>query len=115
LDAALHLLHFEVTGKINRVITQMYFPGEPLNDRDLRLQNIRANKNGLMAKVLPATSDVEPDSGLVGWDIVLDRGVRSSHGSMRPVFSSQPAPETKVQWPPDIGPHTMFIRRTRRE
>ena len=23
-------LHFEVTGKINRVITQMYFPGDPL-------------------------------------------------------------------------------------
>jgi hypothetical protein len=59
-----------------------------LNDRDLLLQNIRANKNGLIAKVLPATSDVEPDSRLVVWDIVLDRGVRCSHGSMRPVFSS---------------------------
>jgi len=35
-------LHFEVTGKINRLITQMYFPGEPLNDKDLLLQNIRA-------------------------------------------------------------------------
>jgi hypothetical protein len=46
-------LHFEVTGKINRVITQMYFPGEPLNDKDLLLQNIRANKEGLVAKVLP--------------------------------------------------------------
>jgi protocatechuate 3,4-dioxygenase beta subunit len=67
-------LHFEVTGKINRMITQMYFPGEPLNDRDLLLQNIRANKDGLIAKVLPATSDVEPDSRIVVWDIVLDKG-----------------------------------------
>ena len=67
-------LHFEVTGKINRVITQMYFPGEPLNDRDLLLQNIRANKDGLIAKVLPPTSDVEPDSRLVVWDIVVDKG-----------------------------------------
>lgn len=66
-------LHFEVSGKINRVITQMYFPGEPLNDRDLLLQNIRANKEGLIAKVLPPTSDVEPDSLLVVWDIVLDK------------------------------------------
>ena len=48
-------LHFEVTGKINRVITQMYFPGEPLNDKDLLLQNIRANKDSLVAKVLPPT------------------------------------------------------------
>jgi protocatechuate 3,4-dioxygenase beta subunit len=66
-------LHFEVTGKINRVITQMYFPGEPLNDKDLLLQNIRANKDSLIAKVLPPTSDVEPDSLIVVWDIVLDK------------------------------------------
>jgi protocatechuate 3,4-dioxygenase, beta subunit len=67
-------LHFEVTGKLNRMITQMYFPGEPLNDKDLLLQNVRANKDGLIAKVLPPTSDVEPDSRLVVWDIVLDKG-----------------------------------------
>ena len=67
-------LHFEVTGKINRTITQMYFPGEPLNDKDLLLQNVRANKEGLIAKVMPPTSDVESDSLLVIWDIVLDKG-----------------------------------------
>src|SRR5437016_8378226 len=67
-------LHFEVTGKINRTITQMYFPGEPLNDKDILLQNIRANKDSLIAKVLPPTSDVEPDSRIVVWDIVLDTG-----------------------------------------
>jgi len=67
-------LHFEVIGKINRVITQMYFPGEPLNDKDLLLQSIRANREGLIAKVLPPTADVEPDSHLVVWDIVVDKG-----------------------------------------
>ena len=67
-------LHFDVTGKINRVITQMYFPGESLNDKDLLLQNIRANKESLIAKVLPATADVEPDSLTVVWDIVVDKG-----------------------------------------
>jgi protocatechuate 3,4-dioxygenase beta subunit len=67
-------LHFEVTGKINRLITQMYFPGEPLNDKDLLLQNIRANKDGLIAKVLPPTADIEADSLVVVWDIVLDKG-----------------------------------------
>lgn len=67
-------IHFDVTGKSNRVITQMYFPGEPLNDKDLLLQEVRANKEGLMATVLPPTPEVEPDSLIVVWDIVLDKG-----------------------------------------
>jgi len=67
-------LHFEITGKINRVITQMYFPGEPLNDKDILLQNVRQNRDGLIAKVLPPTADVEPNSLIVVWDIVLDKG-----------------------------------------
>jgi protocatechuate 3,4-dioxygenase beta subunit len=67
-------LHFEITGKVNRVITQMYFPGEALNDKDILLQNIRANREGLIARVLPPTADVEPDSLIVVWDIVLDKG-----------------------------------------
>jgi hypothetical protein len=52
----------------------MYFPGEALNNKDILLQNIRANKDGLIAKVLPPTSDVEPDSLIVVWDLVLDKG-----------------------------------------
>jgi protocatechuate 3,4-dioxygenase beta subunit len=67
-------LHFEVTGKINRLVTQMYFPGEPLNDKDILLQQLRNNREGAIAKVLPPTADVEPDSRLVVWDIVLDKG-----------------------------------------
>jgi protocatechuate 3,4-dioxygenase beta subunit len=67
-------LHFEVTGRINRLITQMYFPGEPLNDKDLLLHNLRVNREGAIAKVLPPTPDVEPESRLVVWDIVLDKG-----------------------------------------
>ena len=67
-------LHFEVTGKINRLVTQMYFPGEPLNDKDILLQQLRNNRDGAIAKVLPPTADVEPDSRIVVWDIVLDKG-----------------------------------------
>jgi len=52
----------------------MYFPGESLNDTDLLLQKLRANREGAIAKVLPPTADVEPDSRLVVWDIVLDKG-----------------------------------------
>jgi protocatechuate 3,4-dioxygenase beta subunit len=67
-------LHFDVSGKVNRLVTQMYFPGESLNDTDLLLQKLRANRDGAIAKVLPPTADVEPDSRLVVWDIVLDKG-----------------------------------------
>ena len=67
-------LHFEVTGKVNRLVTQMYFPGEALNDKDLLLQNLRNNRDGAIAKVLPPTADVEPESRIVVWDIVLDKG-----------------------------------------
>jgi protocatechuate 3,4-dioxygenase beta subunit len=67
-------IHFDVTGKSDRVITKMYFPGEPLNDKDLVLQEVRANKEGLIATVLPLTPEVEPGALLVGWDIILDKG-----------------------------------------
>jgi protocatechuate 3,4-dioxygenase beta subunit len=67
-------LHFEVTGKVNRLVTQMYFPGDPLNDKDILLQGLRANREGAIAKVLPPTADVEPESLIVVWDIVIDKG-----------------------------------------
>ena len=67
-------LHFEVTGKVNRLVTQMYFPGEALNDKDLLLQGLRNNRDGAVAKILPPTADVEPESRIVVWDIVLDKG-----------------------------------------
>jgi len=67
-------LHFEVTGRVNRVITQMYFPGESLNDKDLLLQNVRANRQGVIARLLPPTPDLEPESLIVVWDVVLDKG-----------------------------------------
>lgn len=67
-------VHFEVIGKSNRLVTQMYFPGEPLNEKDLLLQGLRANKEGAIAKLLAPTKDVEPDSLIALWDIVLDKG-----------------------------------------
>ena len=67
-------VHFEVMGKSNRLVTQMYFPGEPLNEKDLLLQGLRSNKEGAIAKLLPPTKEVEPDSLIAVWDIVLDKG-----------------------------------------
>jgi protocatechuate 3,4-dioxygenase beta subunit len=66
-------IHFDVTGKVNRLITQMYFPGEPLNNKDPLLQGSWA-KDALIAKVLPPTAEEEQDAQLVVWDIVLIQG-----------------------------------------
>ena len=66
-------IHFDITGKVNRLITQMYFPGDPLNDKDPLLQQSWA-KDSLIARVLPPTANEEPDSNLVVWDLVLIQG-----------------------------------------
>jgi protocatechuate 3,4-dioxygenase beta subunit len=66
-------IHFDITGKINRLITQMYFPNEPLNDVDPLLQQSWA-KDSLIAKVMPPDTNQEPNSKLVVWDIVLIKG-----------------------------------------
>jgi protocatechuate 3,4-dioxygenase beta subunit len=66
-------IHYDITGKVNRLITQMYFPDEPLNDKDPLLQQSWA-KDSLIAQVLPPTADEEPDAKLVVWNIVLIQG-----------------------------------------
>jgi len=66
-------IHFDITGKVNRLITQMYFPDEPLNKKDPLLQQSWA-KESLIAKILPPTANEEPDAKLVVWDIVLIQG-----------------------------------------
>ena len=67
-------IHFEVTGQINRVVTQMYFAGEPLNDKDPFLQGTGAGKERLIVRLGPPTQGFEPDSRVAVWDIVLDTG-----------------------------------------
>lgn len=63
-------IHFDITGKSNRLVTQMYFEGEPLNEKDLLYDNTRG-KELLLTKLMPPTKDLEPDSLIAPWDIVL--------------------------------------------
>ncbi|HYJ39240.1 MAG TPA: protocatechuate 3,4-dioxygenase [Steroidobacteraceae bacterium] len=67
-------IHFDVAGKVNRLVTQMYFPGEPLNVDDVVLAVATKNKHLLVADVRPPTPDLEPESLLARWDIVLENG-----------------------------------------
>ena len=66
-------IHFDVTGSMDKLITQMYFEGDPLNERDRLLQSSWAQER-LIARMLPPTRDVEPESLLAVWDIVIPRG-----------------------------------------
>jgi len=67
-------IHFDVTGKSNRLVTQMYFAGEPLNDTDSFLQGVGANRERLIVPLGPPTQELEPDALVAVWDIVLEQG-----------------------------------------
>src|SRR3989475_5079246 len=67
-------IHFEVTGQSNRLVTQLYFAGEPLNDTDPFLQSVGVNKERLIVSLGPPTPELEPDARVAVWDIVLAQG-----------------------------------------
>lgn len=67
-------IHVDISGKRDRLVTQMFFPGEPLNERDAILQSLGAGKTAAVAKLLPPTQEIESDELLLVYDIVLARG-----------------------------------------
>lgn len=67
-------IHFEVTGRTNRLSTQMFFPDELLNARDSILQSVPFEKSALIARRLPRIQGIAPDELALGWDIVLING-----------------------------------------
>ncbi len=66
-------IHFQVTGREDRLVTQLYFENEPYNDTD-RLLNSAERKELLIAKLLSPPPELEPDSKLATFDIVLFGG-----------------------------------------
>jgi protocatechuate 3,4-dioxygenase beta subunit len=64
-------IHFEVQGKFERLVTQMYFPGEPLNASD-RALNSALNPDMLVATRLSPAQDIA--YRVLKFDIVLARG-----------------------------------------
>ena len=62
-------------GQEDELVTQMYFEGEPLNEKDRWLQSaLPGTTDLLIAKLLPPPSDLEPSSQLVIFDIVTLQG-----------------------------------------
>jgi len=66
-------IHFQVTGREDKLVTQMYFAGDPYNTTDPFL-NSAGRKELLITKLLDPTSEFEPDSKIVRFDIVLYKG-----------------------------------------
>lgn len=67
-------VHFDVSGRHEALVTQMYFPGDPLNAKDQLLQSAAPGQPTLIANVSPARDSDDPDALMVAWDIVLLKG-----------------------------------------
>lgn len=63
-------IHFQVSGRQDRLVTQMYFEGDLYNDTDPFLQSA-GRKELLVTKLQSPSPEMEPDSKLVVFDIVL--------------------------------------------
>ena len=69
-------IHFQVSGRQDKIVTQMYFEGDPYNDADPFLNSVGgAERQGLLVKkLLDPSLDFEPDSKTVIFDMVLYKG-----------------------------------------
>lgn len=67
-------IHFDITGKENRITEQMFFPDEPLNEEDgifKYLQKEESNYKSVIAQRMPPSKELEAGATLFNWDIVL--------------------------------------------
>lgn len=67
-------IHFDVTGRKDKLVTQMYFPDEPLNDDDFVIAAATDHRKLLIADISRTGADLEPGAWLARWDIVLKSG-----------------------------------------
>jgi protocatechuate 3,4-dioxygenase beta subunit len=66
-------IHFQVSGRQDRLVTQMYFENDPYNDSDPFL-NSAGRKELLITKLLNPTPEFEADSKVAVFDIVVYNG-----------------------------------------
>jgi protocatechuate 3,4-dioxygenase beta subunit len=69
-------IHFQVSGRQDKIVTQMYFDGDPYNDADPFLSSVgRAERKELLVRKLQEPSpDLEAGSKTVIFDLVLYKG-----------------------------------------
>ena len=64
-------IHFDVINGDYRLATQMYFPGEPLNGKDLLLSTLESRHRDPAAAICRPVPTSEPGMLAFEWDIVL--------------------------------------------
>jgi protocatechuate 3,4-dioxygenase, beta subunit len=69
-------IHFQVSGCQDKIVTQMYFDGDPYNDADPFLSSVgRAERKELLVRKLQdASPELEAGSKTVVFDLVLYKG-----------------------------------------
>jgi len=65
-------IHFDIHGRSERLVTQMYFPGEALNDGDFLLRNATPRES-LIAEAAARLSG-DPAAAAFQWTVVLAYG-----------------------------------------
>jgi protocatechuate 3,4-dioxygenase beta subunit len=65
-------IHFDIHGRLERLVTQMYFPGEPLNERDFLLRTAEP-RDSVIAEAIPRLSG-DPAALAFRWTVVLAQG-----------------------------------------
>lgn len=65
-------IHFDIAGRRERLVTQMYFPNEPLNDIDFLLKNADPRQS-VIAEAIDRLSD-DPQALAFRWTVVLGVG-----------------------------------------
>jgi len=66
-------IHLQVSGRQDRLVTQVYFEGDPYNSTDPFLNTVAA-KDLLVKQLLGSSPEFEPDSKMVIFDMVLYKG-----------------------------------------
>lgn len=67
-------IHFQVSGRLDRLVTQMYFEGDPYLEADRFYQTALEQKDLLVTKLLQPTPEMEAESKSVVFNIVLYSG-----------------------------------------
>ncbi|HEU5285171.1 MAG TPA: protocatechuate 3,4-dioxygenase [Sphingomicrobium sp.] len=65
-------IHFDIHGRSERLVTQMYFPGEPLNEKDFLLRTAEPRES-VIAEAIPRLSG-DPGAAAFHWTVVLAYG-----------------------------------------
>ena len=68
-------IHYELTGRKDKHVTQIWFPDEPLNAQDRLFNGLSpAARKMLTCKIEAPTGNIEPDSKIALFNIILTNG-----------------------------------------